>query len=265
MRKLAFLLFSISLVLISKAQNSSVFGSDLMALGLATTAYHHSQQHFANPAGTAQVSELTIGATYQNRYNIKEITSKGVYALLPIKNNVFGLSTTLFGYSLYQEQQFKLSYSKALNDKLSIGISSSGSIIQSQDSRSNISFSASAGFIYQLQKSIQLGLNINNIQNTFDDFQTNPTIVNFGLAFLSGDNVQILTALEQDFSKTLLFKAGVEYQPTKQVFLRAGVKSAPGQIYVGSSFLLGTLNIGTAFTMHPILGLNSEYTLSYAL
>src|SRR5437899_1184704 len=76
-----------------------------------------SAQH--NQAGLGFVRDVSAGVYYENRFLLKELSIKGAVVALPVKGGTFGLCITNFGYSLYNENKYSLSFSKAFGDKLS--------------------------------------------------------------------------------------------------------------------------------------------------
>ena len=75
-----------------------------------------------NPAGISGSKEFNIGVGLKNNFGMKELSSKTVVASIPTNSGVFGLSIQQYGFDLYNESKFVLSFSKMLSETFNSGI-----------------------------------------------------------------------------------------------------------------------------------------------
>ena len=54
-----------------------------------------------------------------------------------------------------------------------------------------------------------------------------PTIIRFGGDYDFSDKVKVAVETEKDMAQKAVFKAGIEYKPVKEFYLRAGIGTNP--------------------------------------
>src|ERR1035437_8115885 len=114
MKKIYFLILIICITITAKAGNEDFpIGARSAAMGNASVSLSDvwSVQH--NQAGLGFVRNVSAGVYYENRFLLKELSVKGGVFAMPVKGGTFGLCITNFGYSLYSENKYSLSFAKA--------------------------------------------------------------------------------------------------------------------------------------------------------
>ena len=97
-------------------------GARSSAMGNASVSFTDLWSAHHNQAGLGFVRETSAGVYYENRFMLKEISIRGGAIAIPVKGGTFGLCLTNFGYKLYNENKYSLSFAKAFGEKLSAGI-----------------------------------------------------------------------------------------------------------------------------------------------
>jgi hypothetical protein len=240
---------------------SSALGNASVSLSDVWSAHH-------NQAGLAFVHDPAAGVSYENRFLLKEISVRGGVVALPIKAGTFGLCITNFGYSLYSENKYSLSFAKAFGKKLSAGIAMdylSTKIAEGYGSRGSLA--AEAGIIAKPLKGLTMGVHVFNPTRSkisaYDDERL-PTIIRLGGDYLFSDKVRLAAEVQKDIKYKAEFKAGIEYLPVKELYLRIGLSTNPVLSTFGFGLNLKNLKIDFAASYHQTLGLSPQLGLSYS-
>ncbi len=239
---------------------SSGMGNASVSLNDVWSAHH-------NQAGLGFVRDISAGAYYENRFLLKEISIKGGVAALPIKGGTFGLCISNFGYSLYSENKYSLSFAKTFGDKLSAGIAMdylSTKIAEGYGSKGVLA--AEFGIQAKPLKGLTIGAHVfNPTRSKLSDYNDErlPTIIRFGGDYNFSDKVTLAAETEKDMAKKAIFKAGLEYKPVKELYLRVGVGTNPTLTSFGFGINLKNLKIDVSGNYHQTLGISPQLGLTY--
>ncbi|MCE3278927.1 MAG: hypothetical protein K0S44_1118 [Bacteroidetes bacterium] len=242
-------------------------GARSAGMGNATVSATDMWSSHHNQAGLGFVREISAGVSYENRFLIKEISVRGGTVALPIKAGTFGLCITNFGYSQYSENKYSLSFAKAFGDKLSAGIAMdylSTKIAEGYGTRGTLA--AEAGIIAKPIKALTIGAHVYNPTraklSAYDDERL-PTIIRLGADYLFSDKVRLAVEAQKDIRYKAEFKAGLEYLPVKELYLRIGVSTNPTLSSFGFGINLKNFRIDVAANYHQTLGISPQLSLSY--
>ena len=96
------LLFIICLPLSFFASNGDgSIGSRSAALGHSSSCLHDVWSSRNNQGSLGFVRQADVGAFYENRFFVKELSQSGFAAVVPIKKGTFSLAYSSIGYKLY--------------------------------------------------------------------------------------------------------------------------------------------------------------------
>jgi hypothetical protein len=257
-------LFSYSLI---AGNEDYPIGARSAGMGNATVSATDMWSSHHNQAGLGFVRDISAGVSYENRFLIKEISVRGGTVALPIKAGTFGLCITNFGYSQYSENKYSLSFAKAFGDKLSAGIAMdylSTKIAEGYGTRGTLA--AEAGIIAKPIKALTIGAHVYNptrAKISEYDNERLPTIIRLGADYLFSDKVRIAVEAQKDMKYKAEFKAGLEYLPVKELYLRIGVSTNPTLSSFGFGINLKNFKIDVAANYHQTLGISPQLSLSY--
>lgn len=239
---------------------SSGMGNASVSLGDVWSAHH-------NQAGLGFVRDISAGAYYENRFLLKEISIKGGAVAIPVKGGTFGLTISNFGYSLYNENKYSLSFAKAFGDKLSAGIAMdylTTKIAEGYGSKGVLA--AEFGIQAKPLKGLTIGAHVfNPTRSKIADYNDErlPTIFRFGGDYDFSEKVKVAVETEKDMSQKAIFKAGIEYKPIKEFYLRAGIGTNPTLTSFGFGINIKNLKIDIAGNYHQTLGISPQLGLTY--
>ena len=268
MKKIYLIILSILTISTSHAWNeNNPIGARSSGMGNASVSFGDVWSAHHNQAGLGFVRDISAGAYYENRFLLKEISIKGGVVALPVKGGTFGLSISNFGYSLYHENKYSLSFAKAFGDKLSAGVAIdylTTKIAEGYGSKGVLA--AEFGIQAKPLKGLTIGAHVfNPTRSKAADYNDErlPTIIRFGGDYDFSEKVKVAVETEKDMSQKAIFKAGIEYKPVKEFYLRAGIGTNPTLTSFGFGINLKNLKIDVAGNYHQTLGISPQLGLTY--
>jgi hypothetical protein len=263
------LLFCCAAFFIKASGGHFPIGARSAGMGNASVSFIDPWSAAQNQAGLGFVREISAGAYYENRFLLKELSVKGGLLVLPVKAGTFGLCITNFGYSLYNESKYSLSFAKAFGKKLSAGITMdyiSTKIGEGYGTKGVLA--AEVGIQAKPLKGLTIGAHVFNPTRTkiadYDDERL-PTIIRLGADYDFSEKVKVAFETEKNISQKPVFKAGLEYKPVKEFYLRIGVSSNPTLSSFGFGINLKALKIDFAANYHQTLGFSPQLGLTYTI
>lgn len=270
MKKILLVFFSFACFYpaISGNENMPV-GARSAAIGNASVCLVDLWAVYHNQANLAYYENISAGVYYENRFLVKEMSSQAFSFVLPSKKlGVFGVSFSRFGYSLYNESKYGLSYARKFGPNFSAGVQMnylSAHIGENYGTKGT--FTAELGVRAILLKKLAIGFHAYNLTRAKMANYNNeriPTILRLGLQYTFSEKVFLSAEVEKDIDFKPVFKMGMEYRPAKLFYLRAGVSSNPFISSFGLGFNISDkFNIDLASTVHPVLGMSPMASLSY--
>lgn len=221
-----------------------------------------------NQGSLAFVRKTEIGAFYENRFFVKELSQSGIVIALPIKKGTFGLTYSTMGYKLYRESQASLAYSIKLNENIGIGVSIDYLNTKIADIYGQANtVTGSLGITAKLTKQIIFSTHIYNpfkAKITNYNNETVPTIFKLGAQYIFSKKVSLMLEAEKTSLQKINVKGGIEYTPSSLIYIRVGAASYPTQAAFGIGVNYQNLKIDVSSMYHSVLGFSPQIGLSYA-
>ncbi len=267
MKQIILLLILIPISLFSSNGDGPI-GPRSAALGHASSCLFDVWSTRNNQGSLGFVRKAEVGAFYENRFFVKELTQTGFAVAMPVKKGTFGLSYSSLGYKLYRESQATLSYGMKLSENISAGIgfdylnTKIGDIYGQANA-----FTGSIGLTAKILPQMVIS---SHVYNPFRAKITNynnekvPTIFKFGAQYIFSKKVFLIAEAEKTSAKKLNLKAGIEYNPSDLIYIRVGGSSYPTQASFGLGVNYNGLKIDMTTSYHTILGFSPQIGLSYA-
>lgn len=214
---------------------------------------------FSNPAGLALISKAYAGLAVENRFQMKELTLKGISIGLPVLGGVFGLSGSHFGNSLYSEQRYNLAYSKKLGSSFYSGISIDYCLLSQGKGYGNAGgLTFGVGLLAGLNENLLLGAYLFNpikIQLSENIQSEIPVLMRLGLLYKFTSQLWGTVEIAKNSDSKAAVQMGVEYNAFQHFAFRAGVSSWPGSFAFGVGYYQRHLKFDIGAGFHPDLGL----------
>lgn len=243
-------------------------GSRSAALGHASSCLFDVWSSRNNQGSLGFIRQADVGAFYENRFFVKELSQSGFAAVVPIKKGTFSLAYSSLGYKLYRESQFTLGYGLKLAENVSLGVGFDYLNTKIGDiyGKAN-AFTGSLGLNIKLLPQLTIATHIYNpfrVSITNYNNEKVPTIFKFGAQYIFSKKVFLIAEAEKTSAQKLNVKAGIEYNPSSLVYLRVGGATYPTQASFGIGVNYQGLKIDISSMYHSILGLSPQIGLSYA-
>lgn len=243
-------------------------GARSSSLGHASSCLYDLWSGRNNQGSLGFVRQNEVGAFYENRFFVKELTHSGFAIVSPIKKGTFGFVYSSLGYKLYRESQSTLSYGMKLNESISAGIAVDYLNTKIADIYGKAhAVTGSIGLTAKLLPQVVVST---HIYNPFRAKITNynnekiPTIFKLGAQYIFSSKVFIIAEAEKTSAQKINIKGGIEYKPSSLIYIRAGGSSYPSQAAFGIGVNYNGIKIDLSSAYHSILGISPQIGLSYA-
>jgi hypothetical protein len=220
-----------------------------------------------NQAGLADIKGISGGVFYRNQFLVQELGEGGGAVAVPLGSNVVALSFKTFGYSLYQEGKYGISFARYLGSKFRAGVQINYHtyVIGEGYGRQNL-FTVEGGFQFGISTKISLNGHIYNPGrarlNSFENERV-PTILRGGFVYRYSEKVAFHAEIQKILEYRPSVRCGIEYLPGEKVALRAGISTGSVKAHFGFGLKLNSVNIDVSATYHNILGYSPQLALSY--
>jgi len=267
MRNYLLLIICCVTTLLASAQGWVPMGARSMSMANASTtlndvwAYHH------NPAALADISEITAGVSYENRFLLSELQSQGFAVAVPLKVGVVSVGGQLYGDKQFRTYKGGFGYSMRLAEKIFAGVQLNYMGLQLPENYgSKNSMTAEAGIYARFTDDWKLGFSVYNLGRAkLSDFEDDrfSTIMRIGTAYTFSDKVIVALDFEKNLDYDLRIKTGVEYEVVDNFFLRGGVATMPVELSFGLGYRWKQIQLGLGSSYHQILGWSPHFGLVY--
>ena len=259
---------AISLNLMAFANNENfAIGARSAAMANASVGMSDvwSTQH--NQAGLAFIRHFSAGVNYENRFLLKALSIKSGAFAIPVKAGTFGLCVRSFGYTLYKENKYGVSFAKGFGNKFAAAATFNYLTTNIAENYGNTScFTGEIGIQAKPLSALTIGAHLYNPTRSTLNKLTNerlPTIMRLGIHYEFSKKGSVVIETEKDMARKTVFKAGIEYIPIKEFYLRMGIATNPALSSFGFGAHLKNFNIDIAANYHQVLGITSQISLAY--
>lgn len=245
-------------------------GARNISLANATAALNDEWYFYNNPGVVPISKNITLGASYENRFLVKEMQSQSLVGIIPMKNGVISFGSQLYGYSQFRSFKSGVGYAMQLAEFVSAGIQLNYQGIRlNQNYGGYKTVTAEVGVLAKLNKKLSCGFSVWNIGNAIlDDYQNDrfTNTMRLGFNYKLSQMVTILAELEKNSLYPLNLKMATEYKPSENVFIRGGCSLQPVSFSFGFGYLFAqsfSLDFGT--TYHQPLGWSPAVSCVYKI
>jgi hypothetical protein len=256
-------------LLISTVANAQLIGFPSGArsggLGNASVTIGDSYSIFNNVGGLAEAQGINIVFANENRTRMEGLGTVGAAITAPIAFGVGGISVSRFGDDLYNQQVIGAGFS----NKIGI-VSLGGKINYLQYNLEGFGRRAvmalEFGGVAKLSPQLIFGAHVFNLnQAKVSRFEKEylPTLLKAGLAYRPTKELSINIESEKDVDQKANFKAGLEYEIVKTVFVRTGLNSYPFSSHYGIGLNPGRFVLDYALTSNIFFGMAHQFSLQF--
>ncbi|HOE59389.1 MAG TPA: hypothetical protein PLG54_06640 [Bacteroidales bacterium] len=243
-------------------------GTAAASMDISGVSYPGEWSGFSNPAGLAFISKAYASLSFENRFQMKELTLKGVSIGMPALGGVAALSGVHFGNSLYSEQRYNLAYSKRLGSAFYSGISIDYCMLSQGNGYGNASgLTFGLGLLTGLNENLMLGAYVFNpvkIRLSKNIQSEVPVMMKLGLLYSFTRELIATAEVVKNSECKAAVQLGVEYNAFGTFAFRTGVSSWPGSFAFGIGYHPKHLKLDVGAGFHPDLGLCPQAGLIYS-
>lgn len=226
-----------------------------------------------NPAGIAGIEKPAAGLFYQRHFLSEELAHQGLAVALPVGKGSFGLGVDRFGYSLYNETRASLAYAMRFSEGLRAAVQLNYLGVQLGGNYGGTSaFTAELGVQARISEQFWIGAHLFNptraklaavSESAVQLDERVPTLLRAGLGWVVNARLTITGEAEKDIDRAERFRFGLEYSPSKALFIRTGISTGPVQGHLGVGVRAGRLDVDLALSVRAQLGPTPMINLNY--
>ncbi|MFC3563501.1 PorV/PorQ family protein [Pedobacter jamesrossensis] len=248
------------------AQNK--LGPRLTAMGNNGAAVTDIWTLQANPSGITASDKPTVALNYIKHLFSNEISTQGLVAVIPFKNNFVGASFQRYGFTEYNESKIGFAYAKKFGDKLSIALNGNYHQLKITNYGSSTGFSIDVGALYHFDTEFTLGAFVSNpskqkFSSTIVSAEI-PTSFNVGASYLASDKVLIATTVSKTLNQSIDVRLGIDYKMFDLLSLRGGLSAKPFKQYASFGLNYKNFLMDMATTYDANLGYAPQIAVGYA-
>jgi hypothetical protein len=259
--------FFLLLAILSLSANAQFQEGAPQGYGLAGLANGDIWAAYQNQAGLASIEGVSAGVSYTNSFLIPELGTGAVAVAVPFKKQTFAISVRSFGYSLYNEGKYGLSYARLLGENLRIGIQFNYQTLKIGEGYGNQNvFTVEGGVQYDVGEHVTLSAHVYNPnQSKVNDFEDErlPAIIRAGVRYTFNERLFAAADFWKQIDQDPQLHAGLEYWVHPIVALRAGISTAHFQSHFGLGVKAGQFQVDLSTAYHSILGYSPQIALSF--
>jgi hypothetical protein len=233
-------------------------GTRANSMGGASVSYSDVWSYYNNPGASAEITELSIGVGYENRFLLKELQMQTLAAAIPLKVGVITVGGHMYGYNKFRSSKAGLGYSMKLSEMLSAGVQINYQGIRlTENYGSKNTLTGEAGLFCKVNEKINVGFSIFNLGRTkLSDFEDDrfSTVLKLGGSYLLSEKALIAAEVEKDLENPIRLKAGVEYLLIDNLYLRGGMATGPTEFSFGLGYHFTQFQIDLGSSYHQLLG-----------
>ena len=218
-------------------------------------------QGLVNPAYLPFSEQKQIGISVFNRFEMKELSTRSLFALLPNRWLDMNLRLSVFGYNEYQLIEGQAGFAKKLSSGFAIG-TSVGYITKNSilEERIQSYLLADLSFLWRINDVFEWALTTENLIHTRN---SQPTFCFTGVKYQLAPTASVLLESGVDFQNSFGISAGIEYEIVKELTVRGGFRNSLQTPSLGFAVRIEHWNVDTAFLFHPTLGVSGGIAVEY--
>lgn len=230
-------------------------GARLVALGYAYSGVRGDLWSvFANPAGITGMESPAIGAYFEQRFLLQELTYGSAGVVYPfLAQHAVGLDIRTFGFDAFRQNQIGLAYGVTVLERVSLGVKAKYANLNIQDYGSAGVFLFDAGMHIQFNEQIGIGffgqnLNRARITTALGGIEETPTILQAGVSYQPEETVLLVAEVVKEEAFAPSFRGGIEYEVAPVLRARVGGGVQPLLLTGGVGINWESLALDVAFS-----------------
>jgi hypothetical protein len=248
-------------------------GARFAAMGGSGLALHDLWSVRLNPAGIAGLDKPMAGLFYQRHFLSEDLAHQGLAVVLPVGKGAFGIGMDRFGYSLYNETRASLAYAMRFGEGFRAAVQMNYLGVRiGENYGSTSAWAAELGMQARLTDELWIAAHLYNPTQAKLNASTEsqvaldervPTVLRAGLGWLVSSKLTLTGDVEKDIDRRERFRFGLEYAPSKALYLRTGISTNAVGGHFGAGFRTERFDIDLAVAVRAQLGPTPMINLNY--
>jgi hypothetical protein len=268
-RILVSLIFSVNYISVFAGNQDDPAGGRSAGLSHASVTLQDGWSCFNNQAGLGYLKDPVCGFYFENRYNVKEFSTKSGFIAYPFHPGSVALSYRHFGYSKYYESKIGLAFGRKLAKRFAVGVQVN--YLQThiaEDYENYHSVAAEIGLLSEPMDNFYIGFHLFNptkikTENSLE--QSLPTSIRFGFSYiLEGKALLAVETVKDIYTKPML-RMGMELDTSEKLFARLGFTTVINHFSLGLGYSLKNCTADISFTDNQILGYTPQMSVMFRL
>jgi len=215
---------------------------------------------FSNVGGLAFLKEREASVFYApQQFGLSELSLSAVTAGIPTAVGVIGVAARRYGFDLYREASWTVSYANAVSE-VAIGININYHSLSIEHYGSSGTVGIDAGTVVPITHQMRWGMAARNINSPTIGASKEPLPQSFTSGFAYFPTQRFSIAI--DYFKEVGFdgsvRFGSEYAVVDAVALRIGISNVPTEYAGGIGIKYGAFEVDYAFFTHQELGITHQ-------
>ncbi len=258
MKRLILILFFLSSgFAAAQFENTDVGARQTGMNGAFTSLADNSTAIFYNPAGLGQMKNREFSLFYNPApYGLTDLSTAALTYAEPSKYGTFGAAFKTYGFDLYRENNFIVSYGNNYKNRIFYGLNLNLYNLNIQNYGSATSFGVDIGAMAYLAKFLQWGFFGKNITGSKIGASKEEIaqVYRTGFTYQPLDYFRFVAEIEKDIKYPVSVIGGIEYNIIDFLDLRAGVGSQPTNFSAGIGINYGLFSFDYSMRKTEDLG-----------
>jgi hypothetical protein len=222
---------------------------------------------FNNPAGLAQLGWRETGVYYSPApFGLPELANGYIAYSEPALKGTLSFGVMTYGYELYRENKFLLSYSGQLVKDIFIGAVINYQLVTIKNYGNDGAIIFNLGTLAYLSHDIRIGFDIMNLNRSALGGEKDqiPMIFDLGLSYNFSENLLLCFSINKDIRYRSGISGGLEYLIRDILYIRSGVGTEPFRYSGGTGIHFSHFSFDYAFSLHQELGITHQVSLIFS-
>lgn len=222
-----------------------------------------------NPAGLTSLKNSALGFTLENRFLTKELNRQWFGIAFPYQENIWGISASRFGNSLFNRQEISGAYARKFGKRFSAGLKFDyHRIALAENYGSSSAFTFDAGILGSLSEHFTIGVHVYNpVQAKYSSEQTEtiPSGIATGIKYKADDHFFLSAEVEKTNEYEASIKGAFSYELTKTMSFCGGYATQPETFAFGVNLNWQSFEFDFGSSWHRYLGYSPSFSLIWQI
>lgn len=219
-----------------------------------------------NQGAMAFFNQFSLGVFHENRFFVPENAYHAALLAVPTQYGVVGINYSFFGYKLYNDQKFGISFSKKLLERLALGVQMDAitTVISAYGNETKLC--PELGLLAEPIDKFFVGAHFfNPFRNNYKYLEDKniPSVVRLGIGYQDANVFTFNVEVEKDLEAAPVYKAGIDVNVLYGLNVRMGVYNNPSAFSFGLGYFYKKIIAGFGFVSHPVLAFTPHFSINY--